>query len=146
VGKYLDLLDAERPAGCAEAPRPPRQGGFGRRLSRFGLTAQALAARCPAHVPVDRWQQAAEDGERFLAKWERQAEALGWSPDDLFGLMPVPDGAHRSLNRAARYDRIGLAWVLLGRPVVALTESTAAISGANGAVIFRRSIVTGERT
>jgi hypothetical protein len=38
-----------------------------------------LAYRCPEHVPVERWQKALADGQRFLARWGEQSEALGWS-------------------------------------------------------------------
>src|SRR5262249_44314517 len=39
----------------------------------FGHTWVALARRSPEHVPADRWQQAVEDGHRFLAQWGTQA-------------------------------------------------------------------------
>jgi hypothetical protein len=41
-------------------------------------------------VPAARWQAAVEDGRHFLARGADRAEALGWTPRDLFGLMPVP--------------------------------------------------------
>jgi hypothetical protein len=46
-------------------------------FGRLGRTYAALAACSPEHVLADRWQQAVEDGRRFLAKWGAQAEALG---------------------------------------------------------------------
>jgi len=46
----------------------------------------AFEAGCPDLVPAERWRQAVEDGRAFLARWGDQAEALGWSPSDLFGL------------------------------------------------------------
>jgi hypothetical protein len=74
-----------------------------------------------------RWEQCVRDGSAFLAKWGEQAEALGWSSADLFGLHTPPERPHPSYSRLSRYDCTGLIWLLQGRPVEALTESTAAI-------------------
>ena len=80
-----------------------------------------------------------EDGRRFLAKWGEQAEALGWTPRDLFGLHKPPDQPHPSYRRLSRYDETGLIWLLQGRPVVALTAATAAIENPTGAItVYRR--------
>jgi hypothetical protein len=97
------------------------------RFGRFGRTFSALEARCPDHVPPLRWQQAVEDGRRFLATWGSQAEAMGWTSADLFGLAPIPDTPAASYQRLSRYDCTGLCWLLEGRPVVALTADTATI-------------------
>ena len=48
----------------------------------------------PDHVPIGRWQQAVEDGRWFLARWGKQAEALGWTARDLFGLHQPPPLSH----------------------------------------------------
>jgi hypothetical protein len=40
----------------------------------------------------------------------------------------------------SRYDATGLCWLLQGRPVVALTESTAAIESATGNVTRYRKL------
>jgi hypothetical protein len=138
VGKYLDILaragvyaindrnDQSSPLAVSvdrgALPRPP----FGR-LSRFGRILSALEARCPDLVPTDRWQLAVQDGRRFLAQWGEQAEALGWTAKDLFGLVTVPEHAKTSFSRLSRYDETGLIWLLDGRRIVALTEGTAAI-------------------
>src|SRR5204863_1294726 len=94
---------------------------FGR-LHRFCRTFSALEVRCPDLVPVDRWPLAVEDGRRFLARWGEQAEALGWTARDLFGLHKPPEKPHPSYSRLSRYDETGLIWLLQGRPVMALTE------------------------
>ena len=65
------------------------------------------------------------DGSRFLALWGEQAEALGWSSADLFGLHTPPAKPHSSYSRLSRYDATGLIWLLQRRPVVALTATTA---------------------
>lgn len=83
--------------------------------------------------------QCVEDGKRFLAKWGEQAEALGWTSADLFGLHTAPAKPHPSYRRLSRYDCTGLCWLLEGRPVVALTEATAVIGNASSSVtVYRR--------
>ena len=99
---------------------------------------QQLSASCPAHVDAADWQQAVEDGRVFLTQWGEQAETLGWSADDLFGLAPVPDNPHHSYRRLSRHDLTGLIWLLRGRPVVAMTETSAAVQGAGGGVTTYR--------
>jgi hypothetical protein len=140
MGKYLDL--ARKPfAGTTNTtehdrsrPEPPLVV-FG----RIGRTCKVLEQRCPNHVPIGRWQQAVEDGRRFLARWGDQAEALGWTARDLFGLQTPPAKPHPSYSQLSRYDETGLIWLLHGRKVVALTEATAAIESSTGAVtVYRR--------
>jgi hypothetical protein len=98
----------------------------------YARALAALEARCPDCVPADRWQQAVEDGKRFLARWGKQAAALGWTARDLFGLHTPPENPHPSYSRLSRYDCTGLIWLLQGRRVTAMTESTARIGGATG--------------
>jgi hypothetical protein len=106
---------------------------------RYGRVLTILESRCPDHVPVDRWQAAVEDGRAFLTRWGDQAEALGWTARDLFGLHAPPAQPRPSYSRLSRYDETGLVWLLQGRPVVALTEAAAAIQGLTGNVtIYRR--------
>jgi hypothetical protein len=66
---------------------------------------------------VADWQQAVEDGRRFLARWGEQTKALGWTAHDLFGLAPPPERPAASYRRLSRYDMTGLIWLLRGRPV-----------------------------
>jgi len=70
---------------------------------------------------------AVSDGRAFLARWGSQAEALGWTSADLFGLHQPPEQPHPSYNRLSRYDCTGLAWLLQGREVIALTADSASI-------------------
>ena len=80
-----------------------------------------LQAEPPAEVPRDRRHQSINDAGLFLDHWGRQAEALGWRTDELFGLDPVAP--------MARYDRMGFIWLLKGERVVALTATGAKLSG-----------------
>jgi hypothetical protein len=149
MGKYLDMLaraelcdTSDQGDKSSASPVPVQYEAerirFGR-LNRFCRTFSALEARCPDLVPVDRWQLAVDDGRAFLARWGEQAEALGWSAKDLFGLYPPPARPHPTYSRLSRYDETGLVWLLQRRPVVALTEATAAIQYATGAItIYRR--------
>jgi hypothetical protein len=79
----------------------------------------ALHARCPTGVNHPRWCIARQDADSFMLVWGRQAAALGWQPDDLFGLD--------SRAPLVRHDAMGLVWSLQGNPVIALTPDAAAI-------------------
>jgi hypothetical protein len=49
-------------------------------------------------------------------------------------------GLAPNCRRLSRYDETGLIWLLKGRPVVALTEATAAIENPTGAItIYRKN-------
>ncbi len=139
MGKYLNLV--RKPfAGTTNTTETTKGTAAGTSVvfGRFGRTYKALEARCPDHVPAERWQRAVEDGRHFLATWGSQAEQLGWTSKDLFGLHPVPAEPHPSYSRLSRYDCTGLCWLLQGRRVVALTEATAAIENPTGTITTHR--------
>ena len=95
---------------------------FGRSLSASG------SPKCPGRVsPRIGGNRRSRTPRHFLAEWGEQAEALGWDSRDLFGLHTPPANPHPCYSRLCRYDETGLVWLLEGRPVVALTETTAAI-------------------
>ena len=107
----------------------------------LGTYSQALAAvraECPAYVDAADWQQAIEDGHRFVTQRGKQAEALGWAPADLFGLHTPPEKPAPNYRRLSRYDKTGLVWLLRGRRVVELTKDKAVIATATGTVAYRR--------
>ena len=59
-------------------------------FGRLGRTYAALTARSPEHVPADRWQQAVQDGRRFLAQWGEQAAVRPvWPPEVARPAAPV---------------------------------------------------------
>jgi hypothetical protein len=146
--RYLDLARAPREKSEESEKRDVGTQLTGRResapVAQPGLNSlisliSHLEARCPEYVEVADWRQAIEDGRRFLARWGEQAEALGWTFRDLFGLhKPPPEKPHPSYRRLARYDETGLIWLLRGRPVVALTTDTAAIQKPAGAITVYR--------
>src|SRR5260221_7026398 len=75
----------------------------------------------------------------LLGQVGEQAQALGWTSADLFGLHTPPEQPHPSYRRLSRYDCTGLVWLLEGREVVALTEATAAIENpATGSITTYR--------
>jgi len=98
-----------------------------------------LRSKCPELIDCDRWQQATRDANAFLATWGAQAHALGWTVRELFGLHPIPTRPAPSYQRLSRYDATGLVWLLRGRPVIALTETKAAIQSAGAVVTYRKT-------
>jgi hypothetical protein len=88
-----------------------------------------LQAHPPAEVPRDRWRQFINDAGLFLDCWGRQAKALGWRSEELFGIHPDAP--------MARYDRMELVWMLKGERIVALTATEAKLSG--GLTFYRKS-------
>jgi len=123
-------------------------GGLGCRVEivelpqaqRYWKVFGVLQLRPPDLIPVERWQQAIEDGRRFLATWGTQAEALGWTSADLFGLHQPPTKPHPSYSRLSRYDCTGLVWLLQGNPVVVLSADTASIRHSTGTItVFRKN-------
>jgi hypothetical protein len=149
--RYLAVLDkvaeahakAKSAKAAKSAPKTKpeaAQNAQNAHAQKLDAVLVALESRCPDLVPPARWQQAIEVGRAFLAKWGRQAEALGWTARDLFGLHQPPTKPHPSYSRLSRYDHTGLVWLLQGRPVVALTENMAAIQSPSGNVTVYRKL------
>ena len=65
---------------------------------RYRKTFAFLQLKAPAFIEPPRWKQCVADGSRFLAKWGEQAEALGWTSADLFGLHRPPERPHPSYS------------------------------------------------
>jgi hypothetical protein len=104
----------------------------------YAVTMAALERRCPDHIDTSDWQQAVEDGRRFLGRWGEQAASIGWTARDLFGLCRIPKKPAQNYRRLSRYDETGLVWLLRGRPVVALSDASAAIEHPTGAITIYR--------
>lgn len=92
--------------------------------------AWMVAGKCPRTVPSNYWARLVVATSRFLREWGEQAHALGWDAHELFG-------CHRT-KPYARLDCQGLVWVLVGRGLVAMTESTATLRAPIGAVQTHR--------
>jgi hypothetical protein len=147
AGPHLERRRAQKSQKrVVEAPsKPSKPGfegfegaqsrGFSDFLGPYSRVIAALEARCPDLIPADRWQAAVGDDRAFLAKWGEQAEALGWTVRDLFGLHKPPEKPHPSYSRLSRYDETGLIWLLQGRPVVAITT----IKNPIGVTIYRKN-------
>jgi hypothetical protein len=128
VGGIVSFVGSQsRPISEFQNSKNATSGNRQNRQNLFWPAFEALRRRCPAHVDVADWQIAIEDGGSFLRRWAEQAEALGWTARDLFGLAPAPNQPAANYRRLSRYDLTALIWLLRGRPVVALTEVTAAI-------------------
>ena len=155
MGKYLDVLrraershrgydkndinDKRYTNVCSVCGHHYQLAAFGR-LCRFCRTLDELERRCPAYVDAAYWQRAIEDARRFVTRWGKQAEVLGWTTADLFGLHTPPEKPPPSYRRLSRYDETGLIWLLHGRPVIALTKTAATILGPTGADLsYQRS-------
>ena len=56
-------------------PRTPQKAQKAQKgLAPYQASFCALERRCPELVEAERWQQAVEDGRRFLASWGEQAQ------------------------------------------------------------------------
>jgi hypothetical protein len=133
VGKYLDIIRrAEAEARSRQTPPSPES--IPTPDNPYTGTLDALRARCPDHVPAERWWRAIADSDAFLTQWGEQAQALGWTARDLWGLHQPPKNPHATYSRLSRYDETGLIWLLQGREVLALTSTSAAIRWPGGSI------------
>ena len=98
----------------------------------------ALERECPAFI--DGPLAAGSRGRSaVLGRWGEQAQALGWTARELFGLHTVPERPAANYRRLSRYDETGLVWLLRGQAVIALTETIAAIlQGATAVLTYRK--------
>ena len=96
--------------------------------SVYASSFARLQAEPPAEVPRDRWHQFINDAGIFLDQWGKEAERLGWRSDELFGLDPDAP--------MARYDRMGLIWMVHGETVIDITAMAAKLSG--GLTFYRK--------
>jgi hypothetical protein len=138
-----DCLRSTTPRTEAEpVPRAKMKAGlynWSKSDDRYASALATLRATCPVYVPEDRWRQAIADAMSFISEWGGQAQAFGWTARELFGLHSPPERPAANYSRLSRYDETGLIWLLQGRPVVALTETTAAIKGTTAVLTYRKS-------
>jgi hypothetical protein len=142
-GSPESLNSSAKVAKVAQVAAPEaavERGEFRAAGGRYREAFTHLLVEPPAHISVERSQRAVEDGRSFLAAWGEQADALGWTSRDLFGLDTPPGDPHPSYSRLSRYDNTGLCWLLQGKEVIAMTADTATIRNpSTGAItIYRR--------
>jgi hypothetical protein len=127
------IRDSEQPVPIVPlVPERSPLGGFGTNgtngtdggggLGAYdGLYSKGLTDLCAANPTAEhgRWLHACTDANIFLREWGKKSEELGWKADDLFGLHP--------LAPLARYDAIGLVWLLHGQKVYQLTAGEAVL-------------------
>jgi hypothetical protein len=107
-------------------------------LRTYEQACAALRSQCPQLIEPDRWRQAIHDADSFLTTWGAQADTLGWTARELFGLHQVPERPAATYERLSRYEATGLIWLLQGKPVIGLTAGEAAIRGHSGATVTYR--------
>jgi hypothetical protein len=85
-----------------------------------------LQRYCPSNLPSGdrhRWQMAIEDAAVFLERWGHSAAELDWPVSKLFGLSGTAP--------MARYDEMGLFWLLRGRQVTEVTKDWITLGPTN---------------
>lgn len=108
MGRYLDIL--HRSSDARSEFRQPSFVRIDRLFRALQLSFAALERRCPEQVEPQRWQQAVDDGRRFLSRWGEHAAALGWSDDDIFALHAVAPNARYDTMGLSGYWRAGPSW------------------------------------
>lgn len=91
-----------------------------------GVTRLA-AMPCPAGIASSRWRIFYADAGRVLRQHGAELNALEWDVLDLFGLHRRAPGV--------RSDCMGLAWLLHGRQVGAVTPETVGIVTPSGGLL-----------
>jgi len=137
--------EASQPASLPEKTAPAKVLNLLKLSHDGGLLPLAdafaiLQRKCPGYVEPAIWRQAVADSQQFMDTWGKQAAALGWTAEELFGLHEPPSNPHPSYDRLARYDCKGLVWILEGRPVLALTADTATIRYKSGSTTTYRKL------
>lgn len=95
-------------------------------ISSYSQDLAMLDGFCPIE-DRERWLQARRDARQFLHSWGERAYVEGWKPGDLFGLHPTAP--------LARYDHMGLLWILRGIEIIELDALKARL--ANGQAYYR---------
>ena len=128
AGRHVSRIDAGSAPVVDEAEREAIAIELGGVPEIYAKAFAAIQAHPPADIPQNRWERFIDDAGRFLDQWGAEAERLGWAPEELFGLDPIAP--------MARYDRMGLIWMLHGETVLELTAEGARLAG--GLAFYRR--------
>jgi hypothetical protein len=112
------------PVAQKQGVPPVTHGGPVPSIWADGL-ARLDPGRRPTGFPAPWWCGLIRDAELFLSMWGSQADGLGWTSLDLFGVHPAAP--------AARFSCTGLLLLLRGGRVIAITADSAVIERQSGA-------------
>jgi hypothetical protein len=84
----------------------------------------------PESFSPEVWHQLLLDADSFLQRWAERAELLAWSDKDLIGVHPRAP--------AARYDAMGLLFLIRGGEVIELHDQCAKIRSQRGSTLVYR--------
>jgi len=84
----------------------------------------------PESFSPEAWHQLLLDTNSFFQRWAEQAELLAWSDKDLIGVHPRAP--------AARYDAMGLLFLIRGGEVIGLHDQCATIRSQRGSLLVYR--------
>jgi hypothetical protein len=111
-----DDLFEERAALIEEGTGVPRSWAEG--------FARLNQAACPPDVDPEAWRQLIDDAGCFLDRWGSEADRMGWSALDVFGVSRVVP--HTG------YDAVGLVLLIRGGEVIAIGSDRATIRTCEG--------------
>ena len=96
-----------------------------------GIVDRLRSMTPPESFSPEAWHQLLLDTDSFFQRWAEQAELLAWSDKDLIGVHP---GAP-----AARYDAMGLLFLIRGGEVIELHDQCAKIrSQRDSTLVYRK--------
>jgi hypothetical protein len=84
----------------------------------------------PDSFSAEGWHQFLLDADSFFQRWAERVELLAWNGQDLIGVHP---GAP-----AARYDAMGLLFLIRGGEVIELNDQCATIRSQRGSLLSYR--------
>ena len=103
----------------------------------MAVSSQLCASAAPPMSNEPAGSRPSTTAERFLAEWGEQAEALGWTARDLFGLHEVPANPHPTYQRLSRYDCTGFEAAI--ETLIAIMNDESATAAAR--VVATRAIL-----
>ena len=95
-----------------------------------GIVDRLTSMTPPESFSPEAWHQLLLDTDSFFQRWAEQAELLAWSDKDLIGVHPRAP--------AARYDAMGLLFLIRGGEVIELHDQCATIRSQRGSLLVYR--------
>jgi hypothetical protein len=116
-------FEGDLPASVLRTQATPFAGFIGSEFKFLSLLEEKVTEHRSAEI--------SSDIKDFLKEWGDQAAGLGWTDTDLFGLHPAAP--------LARFDCMGLVYLINGEEVTALDAEKAMIRTPNGSLLsFRK--------